>query len=95
MIQLVVALVLSWIDYCNTLLAGLPWTAIKPLQHAQNAAACLVCEFAPLYFIHLLTGKYFTSTAGGTTKFAGFIETVGKRCVRVSSQLVIRNDWMW
>jgi len=42
MIQLVVAFVLSRIDCCNAVLAGLPWTAIEPLQRAQNAAARLV-----------------------------------------------------
>ena len=42
MIQLVMAFVLNRIDYCNAVLAGLPRTAIEPLQHAQNAAARLV-----------------------------------------------------
>jgi len=42
MIQLVVAFVPSRIDYCNAVVAGLLWTAIEPLQHAQNAAARLV-----------------------------------------------------
>ena len=36
------AFVLNRIDYCNAVLAGLPRTAIEPLQHAQNAAARLV-----------------------------------------------------
>jgi len=37
MIQLVVTF-----DYCNAVLAGLPWTAIEPLQRAANAATRLV-----------------------------------------------------
>ncbi len=41
--QLIVqALVISRLDYCNALLAGLPSSTIKPLKIIQNAAAQLV-----------------------------------------------------
>ncbi len=39
---LVQALVMSRLDYCNALLAGLPSNTIKPLQMIQNAEARLV-----------------------------------------------------
>ncbi|XP_038570659.1 uncharacterized protein LOC119899895, partial [Micropterus salmoides] len=41
---LVQAMVISRIDYCNALLAGLPACAVKPLQMVQNAAALLVFD---------------------------------------------------
>ncbi len=40
--HLVQALVISRLDYCNALLAGLPSCTIKPLQMIYNAAAQLV-----------------------------------------------------
>jgi len=40
--QLVSAFILSRLDYCNAVLAGLPRSTLDPLQRVQNAAARLV-----------------------------------------------------
>jgi len=42
MAQLVMTLVITRIDYCNSILAGLPAFRLVPLQRVQNAAARLV-----------------------------------------------------
>jgi len=46
-IRLVLALVISRLDYCHSLLAGLPRSTLAPLQRVQNAAARLVFELDP------------------------------------------------
>src|SRR5208282_1307584 len=40
--RLVLAFIISRLDYCNAALAGLPQTTMQPLQRAQNAAARLI-----------------------------------------------------
>jgi len=44
---LISAFVLSRLDCCNAVLAGLPKVTIAPLQRAQNAAARLILRLAP------------------------------------------------
>ena len=44
---LVSAFVLSRLDYCNAILAGLPKSTTAPLQRAQNAAARMVTRLGP------------------------------------------------
>ena len=40
--RLVSAFVLSWLNYCNSILDGLPPSMLAPLQGVQNAAARLI-----------------------------------------------------
>ena len=40
--RLVQAFILSRCDYCNSVLAALPESTMRPLQHVQNAAARLI-----------------------------------------------------
>ncbi len=50
---LVQALVISRLDYCNALLAGLPSNTIKPLQMIQNAVARLVFDGITMLYLSL------------------------------------------
>jgi hypothetical protein len=45
--RVVSTLVLSRLDYCNAVLAGLPASTLAPLQRVQNAAARLVAGLCP------------------------------------------------
>ena len=44
--HLVSAFILSWLDYCNTLLSRLPRSTIQPLQHVMNAAAQVIMNLS-------------------------------------------------
>ena len=46
-VRLVLAMVMSRLDYCNAMFAGLPQCTISPLQRVQNAAARLVFQLGP------------------------------------------------
>jgi len=43
-ISLVLAVIMSRLDYCNSVLAGLPQSTLQPLQRVQNTAARLICD---------------------------------------------------
>ena len=45
--QLVSSFVISRLDYCNSVLYGLPRSALEPLQRVLNAAARLICSLSP------------------------------------------------
>ena len=60
--QLVSALVLSRIDYCNVALAGLPTISLAPLQGVINAAARFVANLRPRDHVsHVLYAIYIGS----------------------------------
>ena len=46
-IRLVLAVVVSRLDYCNSVLASVPLATLEPLQCVQNAAARLIFELSP------------------------------------------------
>jgi len=48
MIQLVMSLVISRMDYCNSLLVSLPASTLAPLQRVQNTAARLILGLSSL-----------------------------------------------
>ena len=44
--RLVLAMVISRLDYCNAALAGLPQATVAPLQRVQNSAARLIFKLS-------------------------------------------------
>jgi hypothetical protein len=46
-VRLVLAMIMSRLDYCNATFAGLPQCAVSRLQRVQNAAARLVFQLGP------------------------------------------------
>jgi len=62
---LVRAFIIGRLDYCNSLLYGLPSVHLSKLQHVQNSAARLVCNISRydhitpvLYSLHWLPFQY-------------------------------------
>jgi len=49
---LVLTVIMSRLDYCNSTLAGLRQSTLQPLQRAQNAAARLICVDPRHSFTH-------------------------------------------
>ncbi len=60
---LVQALVISWLDYCNALLAGLPSNAIKPLQMINAAARLVFNEPKKAYVTPLFVSLHWLPVA--------------------------------
>ncbi len=60
---LVQALVISWLDYCNALLAGVPSNTIKPLQMINAAARLVFNEPKKAYVTPLFVSLYWLPVA--------------------------------
>jgi len=90
--QLMTSLVLSRLDYCKAVLAGLPASTLAPLQHAQNAATQLALGLdgrshisTALQKLHWLPVKYHV-----TFKIATIMhQTFHHRCRLYLSDLVM------
>ncbi len=67
---LVQALVLSRLDYCNALLAGLPANSIKPLQLIQNASRLIFNE-PKRYAFHTSVHQFALATNSCSHKIQG------------------------
>ncbi len=98
---LVQALVISRLDYCNALLAGLPSNTTKPLQMIQNAAARLVFNepkrahvtplFVSLYWLPVAARIQFktlkTTTGSAPTYFHSLLRIyIPSRSLRSASE---------
>ena len=82
--QLVTSLVLSRLDYCNAVFAGLPASTLALLQHEQNAAWSEVTHTA-LPKLHWLPVKYRVTFKIATTMH----QTFHRRCPSYLSDLVV------
>ncbi len=85
---LVQALVLSRLNYCNALLAGLPANSIKPLQLIQNASAKLVFnELKRMHFTPLFTNLLCTPLPKFTTYVRSrSLCSASENCIKVPAQ---------
>ena len=62
--SIVQAVIMSRIDYCNSLLVGVPAVQLSKLQRLQNAAACLVSNVACMITLLLHLLSYIDSQYG-------------------------------
>jgi len=87
--QLVLAFILSWLDYCNSLLSLLPWSAIQSLQLVMNAAARVVMNL--LLCDHVKPAlKQFTLAASWAKNYVKAVSVYAPHPHRTSTTILVR-----
>ena len=91
---LIWALVIPHLDYCNSLLAGLPAYAIKSLQFTENAAACLMSNLHE--FSHVTAFPHIQPSTHSTILWQETFDTFEKviiTCATKNAVYLFKHPW--